>query len=300
MPELPEVQALAELLNEQAVGRQIERVVITAFPVLKTYQPAPETLVGRVVSGVGRRGKFLLLHTGGNPQPLSLVVHLARAGWLRWRAVPPGGQPEPLQPATPGKGPLAARITFTDGSTIDLTEAGTQKRLALYVVTDPQQVPGIATLGPEPLDDSFTQADLAAILQGNNGQIKQVLRDQKLLAGVGNAYSDEILHAAGISPFKLAPKLSQQEIAQVYTQMRTLLTEAIQRSRGLAASDLKREKKLGLRVHGRTGQPCPVCADTVREVSFATRSLQYCPTCQTAGKVLADRRLSRLGITEAV
>jgi formamidopyrimidine-DNA glycosylase len=121
-----------------------------------------------------------------------------------------------------------------------------------------------------------------------------VLRDQKIIAGVGNAYSDEVLHAAKMSPFKLASSFTPDEVATLYAAMTECLREAIERSAGLAAADLKAEKKSGLRVHGRTGQPCPVCGDTVREVSFADSSLQYCPTCQTAGKPLADRRMSRL------
>lgn len=294
MPELPEVQALAELLSEQATGLGVQQVSVTAFPVLKTYDPPVSALHGRVVSGAWRRGKFLLL--GFEGQPLFFATHLARAGWLRWRSSEQAAAAA-VKPAKPGKGPLALRMSFDDGSSFDLTEAGTQKRLAVYVVTDPQQVPGIATLGPEPLAPDFGVQQLAAITRAHPGQIKQVLRDQKILAGVGNAYSDEILHAARISPFKTAKTLTDAQIQAIYDALRTLLADAITRSRGLAATDLKREKKTGMRVHGRTGQPCPVCGDTVREVSFATRSLQYCPTCQTGGKILADRRLSRLGIT---
>ncbi|MYR18151.1 zinc finger domain-containing protein, partial [Streptomyces sp. SID6137] len=175
-----------------------------------------------------------------------------------------------------------------------LTEAGTQKRLAVYVVRDPAQVPGIARLGPDPLAADFDEARFAALLTGERRQLKGALRDQSLIAGVGNAYSDEILHAAKMSPFKLAASLTPEETHHLYDALRGTLTQAVERSRGVAAGRLKSEKKSGLRVHGRTGEPCPVCGDTIREVSFSDSSLQYCPTCQTGGKPLADRRLSRL------
>jgi formamidopyrimidine-DNA glycosylase len=289
VPELPEVEALAADLRERAVGREIDRADPAEFSVLKTYHPPLSALHGATVRGTSRRGKFLDLGCEPPEGPtLHLVTHLARAGWLRWRE----GLPE--TPPRPGKGPLAFRLRFTDGSGFDLTEAGTKKRLAVYLVTDLAQVPGIASLGPEPLDPAFTVDVLAGILAGRRTQIKGVLRDQKLIAGIGNAYSDEVLHAARMSPFRLASSLSPDEIADLHAVIVGTLREAIDRSDGLAASDLKKEKKAGLRVHARTGEPCPVCGDTVREVAFADSALQYCPTCQTGGKPLADRRMSRL------
>jgi formamidopyrimidine-DNA glycosylase len=219
---------------------------------------------------------------------LHLVIHLARAGWLRWR------DDLPDKPVKPGKSPLAFRLTLDDGSGFDLTEAGTQKRLAVYLVRDPADVPGVATLGPEPMDPAFTAEALAAILDGKRMQIKGVLRDQHIIAGIGNAYSDEVLHAAKMSPFKLASSFSPDDIAVLHAAIVTTLKDAVDRSAGLAAADLKGEKKTGLRVHGKAGKPCPVCGDTIREVSFADSALQYCPTCQTGGKPLADRRMSRL------
>jgi DNA-formamidopyrimidine glycosylase len=289
VPELPEVEALAADLRERAVGREIDRADVAEFSVLKTYDPPLSALHGAVISGASRRGKFLDLScaAAGGPE-LHLVTHLARAGWLRWR------DSLPTAPPKPGKGPLAFRLRFSDGSGFDLTEAGTRKRLAVYLVTDLEQIPGVASLGPEPLDPGFTAEVLAGILAGRRTQIKGVLRDQKLIAGIGNAYSDEVLHAARMSPFRLASSLSPEEIADLHAVIVGTLREAIGRSDGLAAGDLKKEKKAGLRVHGRAGEPCPVCGDTVREVSFADSALQYCPTCQTGGKPLADRRLSRL------
>ena len=289
MPELPEVEALAADLRERAVGREIDRADVAEFSVLKTYDPPLSALHGARLSGTSRRGKFLdLIAEPAGGQALHLVTHLARAGWLRWRDSLPEAPPKP------GKGPLAFRLRFTDGAGFDLTEAGTRKRLAVYLVTDIEQIPGVASLGPEPLDPGFTVEVLAGILGGRRTQIKGVLRDQKLIAGIGNAYSDEVLHAARMSPFLLASSLTPQDVADLHAVIIGTLTEAIGRSDGLAASDLKKEKKAGLRVHGKAGEPCQVCGDTVREVSFADSALQYCPTCQTGGKPLADRRLSRL------
>lgn len=285
MPELPEVEALTDFLTEHLVGARVARVLPVAVSVLKTYDPPVTALEGARVTEVRRHGKFLDLVADSG---LHLVTHLARAGWLQWRDRLPDGPPKP------GKGPLALRVALETGEGFDLTEAGTQKRLAVYVVRDPAQVPGIARLGPDPLAADFDEARFAALLTGERRQLKGALRDQSLIAGVGNAYSDEILHAAKMSPFKLAASLTPEETHHLYDALRGTLTEAVERSRGVAAGRLKSEKKSGLRVHGRTGEPCPVCGDTIREVSFSDSSLQYCPTCQTGGKPLADRRLSRL------
>ncbi|MFE2987766.1 Fpg/Nei family DNA glycosylase [Streptomyces sp. NPDC059262] len=284
MPELPEVEALTDFLTEHLVGHEIVRVLPVAVSVLKTYDPPPAALEGRTVTGVTRHGKFLDLDADG----LHLVTHLARAGWLHWKDRLPDGPPRP------GRGPLALRVALGDGEGFDLTEAGTQKSLAVYVVHDPADVPGIARLGPDPLADGFDEARLTALLDGERRQIKGALRDQSLIAGIGNAYSDEILHAAKMSPFKLASSLTADDVSVLYKALRDTLTEAVERSRGVAAGRLKAEKKSGLRVHGRTGEKCPVCGDTIREVSFHDSSLQYCATCQTGGKPLADRRMSKL------
>jgi formamidopyrimidine-DNA glycosylase len=284
MPELPEVESLAAFLREHAVGRAIARIDVAAISSLKTYDPPITALNGLTVTGIARHGKFIDLDVDG----LHLVIHLARAGWLRWKdALPPA-------PPRPGKGPLALRVHLDDGSGFDLTEAGTQKRLAVYVVRDAAEVPGVASLGPDPLADGFTVDTLKGILDGRRTQIKGLLRDQSVIAGIGNAYSDEVLHVARMSPFKLAASFTDEDVATLYDAIVRTLGDAVERSRGLAAKDLKGEKKEGLRVHGRAGQKCPVCGDTIREVSFADSALQYCPTCQTGGKPLADRRMSRL------
>ena len=290
MPELPEVEALARYLAEQAGGRTVERAELAAFAALKTYDPPLEALIGRTVTGCGRRGKFLLLAllATGDGDPLWLVLHLARGGWVRW------SDELPLAKARPGKGPLALRVGVEGGGGFDVTEAGTEKRLAAYVVRSPDDVEGVARLGPDPLDPAFDAAALGAALREHGGQVKAALTTQSVVAGVGNAYSDEALHVARLSPFKSAAKLSDDEVARLHAAVVGVLTEAMERSAGLPAAGLKAEKRSGMRVHGRTGEACPECGDTIRQVSFATKSLQYCATCQTGGKPLADRRLSRL------
>jgi formamidopyrimidine-DNA glycosylase len=282
MPELPEVEALAAFLRERAVGHAVARTDVAAFSAVKTFDPPLSALAGATVTGASRHGKFLDVDVDG----LHLVVHLARAGWLQWReALPPA-------PPRPGKGPLALRLHLDDGGGFDLTEAGTQKRLAVYLVRDVADVPGIARLGPDAL--AIDAAGLAAILGGQRAQIKGALTDQAAIAGIGNAYSDEILHTAQLSPFKIAAKLTPPEVERLSAAIKEVLTDAVARSVGQKAATLKGEKRSGLRVHARAGLPCPVCGDTIREVSFADKSFQYCPTCQTEGRELADRRLSKL------
>jgi formamidopyrimidine-DNA glycosylase len=288
VPELPEVEALAAFLRERAIGRTVARADTAAFSAVKTFDPPLSALSGATVTGVARYGKFLDLDVDG----LHLVIHLARAGWLQWRdSLPP-------VPPRPGKGPLAFRLHLAPEmpggpvSGFDLTEAGTQKRLAVYLVRDVAEVPGIANLGPDAL--SVSVEELAELLSAERAQIKGVLTHQAVLAGIGNAYSDEILHAARLSPFKLAAKLTPDEVARLHAAIHDVLTDAVARSVGQQAAKLKGEKRSGLKVHARAGLPCPVCGDTVREISFADKSFQYCPTCQTEGRELADRRMSKL------
>ncbi|MDQ0367642.1 Fpg/Nei family DNA glycosylase [Catenuloplanes indicus] len=284
MPELPEVEALAAYLRERAVGRTADRLEVVAISALKTYDPPPSAVAGLEITAAGRHGKFLDVTFGGE---IHLVVHLARAGWLHYRESFPAATP-----LKPGKGPIAVRVRLDDGSGFDLTEAGTKKSLAAYLVRDPAEVPGVSRLGPDAL--AVDLATFTARITSRRGQIKGVLTDQEILAGIGNAYSDEILHVAKLSPFALTNKLSAEQIARLFEAMRAVETDAVTRSVGQRAAELKGEKRSGFRVHARTGLPCPVCGDTVREVSFADTSLQYCPTCQTGGKPLADRRLSRI------
>ncbi len=285
MPEMPEVQGLADFLRGRVVGRTITRATVTAIAALKTYDPPITALTGTTVSDVQRHGKFLDVATDGG---IHLVFHLAKAGWLRWYDA------LPATVIKPGKTPIALRIGFDDGSGFDLTEAGTKKSLAVYAVRDPAEVPGIARLGPDPLDPGFTRDDLAGLLAGRRTQIKGVLRDQSIIAGVGNAYSDEILHVAKMSPYALASTLDDPDIDRLFEAMTATLADAVAEASGKPPADLKDAKRRGMRVHGRRGEACPVCGDEVRSVFFADNSLEYCATCQTGGKILADRRLSRL------
>jgi formamidopyrimidine-DNA glycosylase len=286
MPELPEVEALALDLKGRLDGHAIAKIYVAAFSALKTFDPPVQALEGTLVDDVSRHGKFLDIEASG----LHLIFHLARAGWIRWKDEQP-----PVPPRPNSKSGLAVRVILDDQSGMDVTEAGTKKSLAAYVVRSPQDVPGIASLGPDPLDDAFTREILADILEdAGRSQIKGVLRHQGTIAGIGNAYSDEILHTAKMSPFKPANSLTADELDRLFAAIKDELGDAVKRSRGLPASELKGEKKTHMAVHGRAGEKCPVCGDTVCEVSFADTSLQYCPTCQTGGKPLADRRMSRL------
>jgi formamidopyrimidine-DNA glycosylase len=283
VPELPEVEALARFLDERVRGHVINKARVAHIAALKTYDPPIDALVGRTIERVTRRGKYVEFDTGG----VWLVLHLARGGWIKWM------DEVPTTPIKPTKSPLALRVALDNKSGFDVTEMGTEKRLSVWVVRDPNDIEFVASLGPEVFD--LTQESLSELLHQAGGvQLKGALVDQRLIAGIGNAYSDDILHAARLSPFKKANKLSDDELTRLYTSLRDVLTDAVERSKGLPAAGLKQEKRSGMRVHARTGEKCPVCGDVVREVSFATKSLQYCATCQTDGKPLADRRMSRL------
>ena len=295
VPELPEVAALALFLRERTVGRVVTGVDVAEISALKTFSPAPAELVGRRVTDVCRHGKWIDVVTAGaqDGEPIHLVVHLARAGWLRWH------ERVPDTPVRLTRSPLALRVRFDDGSGFSLTEAGTRRRLAVHVVTDPQQVPAIATLGVEPLSDAFTVERLGELLAARRQQVKGLLRDQGTIAGIGNAYSDEILHAARLSPFAPTTSFDPARTAELHRAIVGVLRDAVEAAAGRPADELKDAKRRNLRVHGRTGLPCPgwdgtPCGDTVHEVAFADSSLQYCPTCQTGGHPLADRRRSRL------
>ena len=284
MPELPEVHALVTDLGSRLDGRTVERFDVVSFAALKTFDPPVAALAGGTVRRVTRHGKFLDIQV----DELHVIIHLARAGWVRWRADPPAPS------GRPGRTALAARLVLDDGSGFDITEAGTKKSLAVYVVRDPDEVPGITRLGPDPLSPEFTLDVFRGILgRAGRSQIKGVLRNQSLIAGIGNAYSDEILHTARMSPFAPAA-MDDEKVVRLFEAMQSTLAGAIERADGLAASELKKEKKSAMQVHGRTGEPCPVCGDIVRQVIYTDSTFQYCPTCQTGGKPLADRVLSRL------
>jgi formamidopyrimidine-DNA glycosylase len=282
MPELPEVTALAADLGSRLTGRTVERLEVVSFAVLKTFDPPASALSGLTITDVTRHGKFLDIGVG----EFRVLIHLARAGWLRWR------EKRPAPMTRPGKGPIAARLVLNDGTGFDVTEAGTKKSLAISIVRDPHEVERVATLGPDPLEPAFTVDVLAGILRAaGRSQLKGVLKDQRRIAGIGNAYSDEILHVAKLSPFARA---DTTDAAHLHAAIAETLQAAIDRADGLAASELKAEKKSNLRVHGRFKEPCPVCGDTIQQVIYADSTFQYCPTCQTGGKKLSDRVLDRL------
>ncbi len=285
MPELPEVEALTAGLSDRLSGRRIERCQLASISALKTFEPPLEQAVGRMVGGAERRGKFVCIDLDG----LWLVVHLARGGWVRWLETVPTGTVRPG-----GKSPIALRVTLDDRSGFDLTEMGTEKRLAIWLVRSLDEVGPLADLGVDPLTPEFTVDRLATLMNEASATVKSALTTQSLIAGVGNAYSDEALHRARLSPYKNTGKLSAEEVARLHDAIVGVLRQAVDRAAPLGIAELKGDKKRSMQVHGRTGQPCPVCGDTIRQVAFATKSLQYCPSCQTGGKPLADRRLSRL------
>ncbi|QDQ97017.1 DNA-formamidopyrimidine glycosylase family protein [Tomitella fengzijianii] len=297
MPELPEIEALAHFLREHAVGRTVERVDVAALSVVKTFEPPISALQGRAIRRVGRAGKYLMLDCDG----LFLVLHFSRAGWLRW-----SDELSP-RPVRPGRGPLALRVHLGAGEAddgaadggaeatagFDVTEAGTRKSLAAWVVADPLDVPGVARLGPDAA--AVGHEELAEIIGDAGGrQVRTVLTDQQALAGVGGAYADEILHRARLSPFAPAEGLSTQQVAALHAAIGDVLGAALRECVDADAARVKSHKRAGLAVHGRAGEQCPVCGDVIRQVVFEERSFQYCPACQTGGRVLADRRLSRL------
>ena len=279
MPELPEVDALVRFLRENVVGDFITRADIGELSILKTADPPLAAINGLEISGVSRVGKALIVEFDG----LDLVCRFARAGWLVWHDVVPTG------PVRMGKGPLGLRLHLASGAGFDLSEAGTKKNASVSLVTNRAEVAAIDNAGPDALSidaDQFT-----ATLAGSTSRIKTVLEDQALISGIGNAYSDEILHTAQISPFAPAHGVDAPALLEA---VREVLGQARDSLIDLPPAKVKAAKKRGLRVHGRTGQTCPVCGSTIAEVSYADKSLQYCPGCQTSGKKLSDRRMDRL------
>ncbi|WP_374928244.1 DNA-formamidopyrimidine glycosylase family protein [Kytococcus sedentarius] len=311
MPELPEVEGLAAALRERTADRVVADLALASFSVLKTVDVLPQSLHGRPVDDVRRYGKYLDLVVDGT----HVVVHLMRAGWITWHDQVPRSRPRPG-----GKSPVAVRLTLDDGSGLDLTEAGTRKGMAMYLTDDPASVEGLASLGPDavslrpPLESpplvgvdtttgevgvtasTTTEERLAfwtGLLDGRRTQVKRVLRDQSLVSGIGNGWSDEILHTARLSPFALGASLDAEQVGRLAEAVHEVLVGATERALGKAPEDLKDGKRGGMAVHGRTGEACPVCGDVVREVTYADSSLQYCATCQTGGQVLADRSTSK-------
>ena len=276
MPESPEVEALARFLAEEAAGREVRGADVLEFRVVKTRTAPPSSIVGRTITGAARHGKHieLVLDEG------SLIVSLGRHGWMRWvdtdGAEPPG----------PDAPPALAAFELSGGKTLQVTDAGTWVSVGLFVVGDAFEVPAVAKLGPDPADPAFSSADFDVALGGRRKQVKAILQEQESLAGIGNAYSDEILHLARVSPVAHAGALDNSESDRLFEATVSTVRGAIEARRGVPIDRLKAEKVAAMRVHGRTGEACPVCGDTVRDLAFSGTTAQYCPTCQNGGAPL--------------
>lgn len=288
MPELPELNAATQQLRDRLVGSYLQRVDVAAVSVLKTADPPHSSLVGRRIDDIQRRGKFLLLGLEGR----FVIAHLALAGWLRWQLPARAAAPKP-------SGPVAIRLVAggeaennAEPIALELTEQGRRKSLAVWITDHPDQLDRVARLGPEA--ESLTEEQFAEMLKATNARLKTVLTDQSVMAGIGNAWSDEILHRARLSPFAVAARLKPEETTRLHGALREVLLQAAAAMDGAALDQIKARKKSLFAVHDRTGQSCPVCAGTIAEVAYVDRSLQYCPTCQTQGKRLSDRRMDRL------
>jgi len=275
MPESPEVEALTRFLADAGSGREIRGADVLEFRAVKTRAAPPSSLVGRTITGAARHGKHVELVLDDT----SLVVSLGRHGWMRWLDA---DAPAPEA----GQQPALAAFELSGGTSLQATDAGTWVSLGLYVVGDAREVPAIAKLGPDPADPAFTRDDFHAALGGRRKQVKAILQEQESLAGIGNAYSDEILHLARVSPVVHAAVLDDVATERLFDATVATVTGAIDARRGIPIDRLKAEKVASMRVHGRAGEACPVCGDTVRDLAFASATAQYCPTCQTGGTLL--------------
>ncbi|QKJ19088.1 DNA-formamidopyrimidine glycosylase family protein [Microbacterium hominis] len=279
MPESPEVQALIAALGPVLTGRTIAAIDLVEARAYKTRGRPVAGIVGARVTGLGRFGKHLDVETDRG----SLVVSFGRAGWAYPRAA---GDADATLAASDADGddpPVIATIVFDDDSTLDLTDAADWLSLGLSWVDLPIEVAAIAALGPDPLGPTFTREDFARALGARRKQLKALLQEQESLAGIGNAYSDEILHAAKISPRTHAAALDDLERERLFQAVRSVLTDAVAARTGIGSAELKAAKVAAMRVHGRTGEACPVCGATVLDVPGTKGGAQYCPTCQTAG-----------------
>ena len=275
MPESPEVDALAGALDGEFAGHSVVAVDLIEFRSLKTRGRPLDALVGARLAGVRRFGKHVELVF----DRMHLVVSLGRHGWMR---VTMSSAPQVDVDAPP----TLASLAFDDGRVVEMTDAGDWVSLGLFVVSDPHDVPAVAKLGPDPASSDFSRAYFDAAVRGRRKQIKGILQEQESLAGIGNAYSDEILHAARISPLAHGAALDDDALDRLFAEMLDVVRSATAARRGIPIDRLKEAKVAAMRVHGRAGEPCPVCGDTIREFRFGSASASYCPTCQTAGAVL--------------
>ena len=275
MPELPEVQAHAERLSDAFAGAVLERFVPLAFTALKTFDPDPAVTHGEELLSVGRRGKLLLLRFPSATH----VVHLMQGGRLK---------PDDKQATKPRNG--QARWRFDDGRALLLTEAGTERKAGVWVVAgDPDEVEPLAHLGPDAGEVDVDQ--MVALLGGENTRVHGFLRDQRRIAGLGRRLANEICHRAKLSPFAMTGKLDRDDAAALVDAIAGAIDEGLDHER--ARDDMSASKERPGNVHHRTGEACPVCGDTIRDVSYNRYTVHYCPTCQTDGKVLADNTTSK-------
>jgi formamidopyrimidine-DNA glycosylase len=275
VPELPEVQAHAERLTEAFEGAVLQRFTPLAFTVLKTATPGPESAQGHALESVGRRGKHLLLRF----EPCTFVVHLMQRGRLRV---------DEKQAARPRNG--QGRWRFADGRALLLTEAGTERKAGVWVVAgDPLGQPPLDTLGPEA--NLLDEPKMARLLADNSMRLHGWLRDQAILAGIGRRLANEICHRAQLSPFANTAKLTPDEVKRLHAAMGECIDESLDYERTRDDMSSSADRPGG--VHHRADEPCPVCGDTVRAVEYRSYTVNYCPTCQTGGKVLADNTTSR-------
>ncbi|MDR7186567.1 formamidopyrimidine-DNA glycosylase [Microbacterium trichothecenolyticum] len=276
MPESPEVEALARFLADEASGREIRGVDVLEFRTVKTRATPPASITGRTITGARRHGKHVELVLDG----ASLVVSLGRHGWIRWLDVAPDDEPAPLSVDAP---PALASLELSGDRSLEVTDAGSWVSLGLFVVGDAGEVAAIAKLGPDPADAAFTRDQFDSALGGRRKQIKAILQEQESLAGIGNAYSDEILHLAKVSPVTHAAVLDSGAADRLFDATLTTVRGAIDARLGVPIDQLKAHKVAAMRVHGRTGEACPACGDTIRDLTFSGTSAQYCPTCQNGG-----------------
>jgi formamidopyrimidine-DNA glycosylase len=275
MPEIPEIQAHAERIERDFAGRSLKRFVPITFTALKTFSPAPEAAYGAPLQSVGRRGKYMLLRF----EPLTFVVHLMQGGRLLF---------DDKQAAKPRNG--QARFVFDSGPALLLTEAGTERRAGVWCVEgDVERVPPLDKLGPEA--GAIEPSELAALFTKKSMRLHGFLRDQTLIAGVGRRLANEVCHRAKLSPFAMTGKLAADDAATVVTAIREAIAEGLAEERQRDSMSASKERPS--RVHHRTGDPCPVCGDTIRAVEYSSHTVNYCPTCQTGGKILADNTTSK-------
>ena len=280
MPELPDVCVYLEALERKVVGRVLERVRLSSPFVLRSYDPPLESTFGRAIQGVRRIGKRIVLDLGDE---LFIVIHLMIAGRLHWKPAQQKGMAKAL-----------ATFEFTHGK-LFFTEQGTRKRASLTVVRGEASLKAVDPGGIEPL--TMTLGQFREALGRENHTVKRSLTDPRLFSGIGNAYSDEILHAARLSPLKQTKQLSDEELARLHQAIRSTLnswTDILRAEVGLGFPEKVTAFREGMAVHGRYGKPCPVCDAPVQRIVYAENETNYCPRCQTKGKVLADRSLSRL------